>query len=98
MKLIFIPLLFFLPLLLSAQTVIFIKLDRTINPATAEFIHRSIEKASREKAECLVIQLNTPGGLLESTRRIVSDMLESSVPVVFLLLLAERMRARPGCL
>jgi len=82
MKLIFIPLLFFLPLLLSAQTVILIKLDRTINPATAEFIHRSIEKASREKAECLVIQLNTPGGLLESTRRIVSDMLESPVPVV----------------
>jgi len=82
MKLISIPLLLFLPLLLSAQTVIFIKLDGTINPATAEFIHRSIEKASREKAECLVIQLNTPGGLLESTRRIVSDMLESPVPVV----------------
>jgi membrane-bound serine protease (ClpP class) len=82
MKLISIPLLFFLPLLLSAQTVLFIKLDGTINPATAEFIHRSIEKATREKAECLVIQLNTPGGLLESTRRIVSDILESPVPVV----------------
>ncbi|HEX9510585.1 MAG TPA: nodulation protein NfeD [Puia sp.] len=82
MKLISIPLLFLLPLLLSAQTVIFIKLDKTVNPATAGFIHRSIEKATREKAECLVIQLNTPGGLLESTRRIVSDMLESPVPVV----------------
>ncbi|HWK04171.1 MAG TPA: nodulation protein NfeD [Puia sp.] len=82
MKLISIPLLLLLPLLLSAQTVIFITLDRTINPATAEFIHRSIEKATREKSECLVIQLNTPGGLLESTRRIVGDMLESPVPVV----------------
>jgi membrane-bound serine protease (ClpP class) len=82
MKLISIPLLLLLPLLLSAQTVIFIKLDGTINPATAGFIHRSIEKATREKAECLVIQLNTPGGLLESTRNIVSDMLESPVPLV----------------
>ena len=82
MKLISIPLLLLLPLLLSAQTVIFINLNGTVNPATAEFIHRSIEKATREKAECLVIQLNTPGGLLESTRRIVSDMLESPVPVV----------------
>lgn len=82
MKLISIPLLLLLPLLLSAQTVIFIKLDGTINPATAGFIHRSIEKATREKAECLVIQLNTPGGLLESTRIIVSDMLESPVPLV----------------
>jgi membrane-bound serine protease (ClpP class) len=82
MKLISIPLLFFLPLLLSGQTAIFIKLDKTVNPATAEFIHRSIEKATQESAECLVIQLNTPGGLLESTRKIVSDMLESPIPVV----------------
>jgi membrane-bound serine protease (ClpP class) len=82
MKFISILLLFLLPLVLPAQTVFFIKLNGTINPATAEFIHRSIEKATREKAECLVIQLNTPGGLLESTRRIVGDMLESTVAVV----------------
>lgn len=75
-------LMFFLPLLLPAQTVISIKIDGTINPVAAGFIHRSIEKAVREKAECLVIQLNTPGGLLESTRIIVSDLLESPVPVV----------------
>lgn len=58
------------------------KLDATINPVTADFIRDGIEKAKNENAECLIIQLNTPGGLLKSTREIVSDILESSVPVV----------------
>ena len=58
------------------------KIDGTINPASAAFIHNGIEKAAREKAECVIIHLNTPGGLLKSTRVIVSDILESSVPVV----------------
>lgn len=65
-----------------AQKVLSIKLDATINPATADFIHRAIEVAQKEKATCLLIHLNTPGGLLQSTRIIVSDILESPVPVV----------------
>jgi len=73
---------FFLPLLLSAQTVISIKIDGMINPVAAAFIHRSVEKAISEKAECLIVHLNTPGGLLKSTRIIVSDLLESPVPVI----------------
>ncbi|MHA4806493.1 NfeD family protein [Flavitalea flava] len=75
-------LLFLMPLVLPAQSVIFIKIDGTINPVAAGFIHRSLEKATQEKATCLIIQLNTPGGLLASTRLIVSDLLESKVPVV----------------
>jgi membrane-bound serine protease (ClpP class) len=71
-----------LPLIAFSQKVVTIKIDGSINPASAEFIQRSIEKARDEKAECLVIRLNTPGGLLKSTRVIVSDMLESPVPVV----------------
>lgn len=67
---------------LYAQKVLSIKLDATINPATADFIHRAIEVAQNEKATCLLIHLNTPGGLLQSTRIIVSDILESPVPVV----------------
>jgi membrane-bound serine protease (ClpP class) len=67
---------------IHAQTVISIKIDGSINPASADFIHNSIEKAAREKAECIIIHLNTPGGLLKSTRVIVSDILESSLPVV----------------
>jgi membrane-bound serine protease (ClpP class) len=71
-----------LPFFLSAQNVVSITIDATINPATAEFIHDAIAKAKKEKAACLVIHLNTPGGLLKSTRNIVGDIMESAVPVV----------------
>lgn len=71
-----------LPIILIAQTVVSIHIDATINPAIASFIHSSIEKAKKEKAQCLVIHLNTPGGLLKSTRTIVGDIIESPVPVI----------------
>ena len=74
--------LFLLPVYLYAQKVISIKIDGSINPVSADFIRNGIKKADAEKAECLIIHLNTPGGLLKSTRMIVSDMLESPVPVV----------------
>ena len=70
------------PSLLFAQKVISIKVDGTINPATADFIQDGIKKAATEKASCLLIHLNTPGGLLKSTRVIVSDILNSPVPVI----------------
>jgi membrane-bound serine protease (ClpP class) len=71
-----------MPLLLSAQTVISLKIDGAINPVSAGFIHRGIEKAIAEHAVCLLIHLNTPGGLLKSTRTIVGDILESRIPVI----------------
>ena len=72
----------FLPFALSAQTVISIQIDGSINPVVANYIHDGIEKVHKEKAICLLIHLNTPGGLLQSTRVIVSSMLESQVPVI----------------
>jgi membrane-bound serine protease (ClpP class) len=66
----------------QAQTIHVINLDATINPATADFIHQSIQKATEDSAECLVIALNTPGGLLKSTRIIVSDLLTARIPIV----------------
>ncbi len=59
-----------------------ITVDGSINPSTADFIHKSIEEAKNKNAECLVIRLNTPGGLLKSTRYIVSDLLTSPIPIV----------------
>ena len=83
MKCIFLVLTFFIPPLLFAQKkVISLQIDGSINPASAAFIHSGIEKADKENATCLIIHLNTPGGLLKSTRVIVSDILESPVPVV----------------
>ena len=66
----------------SAQDVVSVTVDGTINPAVADHIREGIAKATAERAECLLINLNTPGGLLKSTRAIVSDIMESKVPVV----------------
>src|SRR5687767_5869662 len=65
-----------------AQKVVAIKIDGTINPASSGYIERGIELAEKENAACLLISLNTPGGLLKSTRVIVENMMKSSVPVV----------------
>ncbi|MFI5194524.1 MAG: nodulation protein NfeD, partial [Chitinophagales bacterium] len=82
MKRIFLYILFSMPLLLPAQTVISIKIDGAINPVAAAYIQRGIEKAVSEQAVCLLIHLNTPGGLLKSTRQIVGAILDSRVPVI----------------
>jgi membrane-bound serine protease (ClpP class) len=66
----------------AAPTVHIITIDATINPATADVIHEAILRAYEANAECLVIKLNTPGGLLKSTRVIVTDILTARVPVV----------------
>ena len=73
---------FLVPASVVAQKVISIKVDGSINPVSADFIRNSIEKTKKENAECIIIHLNTPGGLLQSTREIVSSMLESEVPVI----------------
>lgn len=62
--------------------VFVLKVDDAISPPISEYIHNGIETALQENAECVVIKLNTPGGLLKSTRVIVSDILESKIPVV----------------
>lgn len=73
------------PTIISAGSnkVIVIELnDDTINPVTAEYIIDSIDLAIEKGAECLIIRLDTPGGLLSSTRLIVKNLLRSSVPIV----------------
>lgn len=82
-KYLFICCFFFLFLITSkAQKVTSIEVDGTINPVTSDYIHRAIEEADKENSECLVILLNTPGGLLKSTRDIVTDILDAPVPVI----------------
>jgi membrane-bound serine protease (ClpP class) len=81
--LISLPLLMLLCVLSAqSQTIQVISVDATINPATADYISSSITRATEENAECLVIRLNTPGGLLKSTREIVSSLLTARIPVV----------------
>ncbi|MBU1297561.1 MAG: nodulation protein NfeD [Bacteroidetes bacterium] len=65
-----------------AKRVIVISVDGSINPSSAEYINSGIKRAREKNAECLIIKLNTPGGLLKSTRIIVTDILNSEIPVV----------------
>lgn len=59
-----------------------IRIDDTINPGTASFIERAIDDAESDSAPLLIIELDTPGGLLSSTRQIVQKILNTPIPVV----------------
>ena len=60
-----------------------VKIDNyIINPVTVKFISEAISNAAKDKAPCLIIELDTPGGLLESTRDIVKEILNSEIPIV----------------
>lgn len=65
-----------------AQEVVRLRVEDTIQPASQRFIERAIEDAERREAAFVVIELDTPGGLLDSTREITSAITESEVPVV----------------
>ncbi|MDI6761769.1 MAG: nodulation protein NfeD [Thermodesulfobacteriota bacterium] len=59
-----------------------IEVDGIINPATSKFIVESIDQATEKGAQCLIIQLDTPGGLMDSMRLIVKKILTSSIPII----------------
>ncbi|MCX7016142.1 MAG: nodulation protein NfeD [Candidatus Sumerlaeota bacterium] len=56
--------------------------NQIISPATDQYIENSIDRAERDGAVCLIIQMDTPGGLLESARAIVKRMMNARVPIV----------------
>ena len=57
-------------------------IDGIIQPATARFLARAIDKAAEDRARLLIVTLDTPGGLFDSTRDMVESILSSSIPVV----------------
>ncbi len=66
----------------AAPVVHRITVDGIISPSTARFIVRAVGEAEAERAEALVILLDTPGGLLKSTDDITKAILNARVPVV----------------
>src|SRR5689334_16997978 len=62
--------------------VLKIVVDDTIHPITDEYIGRALVDAERNKDQAVLIELNTPGGLLDSTRHIIEKILASPVPVI----------------
>jgi membrane-bound serine protease (ClpP class) len=59
-----------------------IVIDGTINPAVAQYVREAIARARDGGAAALVIQLDTPGGLLQSARAVVKDILGAPLPVI----------------
>ncbi len=66
----------------AAAQVVRLKVDDTIQPITAEYISRGIDYAAEHHANAVLIELHTPGGLVTSTREIISKILSSPVPVI----------------
>ena len=66
----------------GAATAVVAELDGIIHPISAEYIDEAIDQADTSGADVVVFVLRTPGGLLDSTRDIVSRMITSRAPVV----------------
>ena len=80
---------------LQASTVVAVSIEGVVHPITAEIIEHAILQAQQQQAELLLIRLNTPGGFLEATRRIVEKIVASPVPVVTLSLIHISEPTRP---
>jgi len=59
-----------------------IEVDGIINPVSAKFIIESIDQATEKGAQCLIVELDTPGGLMESMRIIVKKILTANIPII----------------
>ena len=62
--------------------VVVVRWDDAITPVTRRFLADAIEKAADDGAAALVIELDTPGGLIDATRDIVSDFFDAPIPVL----------------
>jgi membrane-bound serine protease (ClpP class) len=58
------------------------RIDGSINPASSDYLQRAIEEAAEQNAVILLLELDTPGGLVASTQDIIQAMLASRVPIV----------------
>jgi membrane-bound serine protease (ClpP class) len=62
--------------------IVRIVIDGTINPVSAEYVDRGLARAADQHAQAVLIEIRTPGGLVDSTRDIIAKMLASPVPVI----------------
>ena len=64
-----------------AGHAVVLELDGAVSPASADYLIRGIETANADSAGLIILQMDTPGGLVTSTRNINSAILNSTVPV-----------------
>src|ERR1700734_1802907 len=66
----------------ASAEVLKIVVNDTIQPITEEYISRAVDEAQRRSDQAVLIEINTPGGLFDSTRNIIQKITGSSVPVI----------------
>lgn len=66
----------------ATPRVVVLHLDDTIQPVSEQYLERGLDEAAKDHAAALLVDLNTPGGMLTSTRTMVSKILASPVPVI----------------
>jgi membrane-bound serine protease (ClpP class) len=74
--------LFFLLALSASADVLKVVVNDAIHPITAEYIDRALQSAAANHDQAVLIEINTPGGLVESTRDIIEKIIASPVPVI----------------
>ncbi len=83
---------------LAERQVLLVEAEGPIGPVVAEHLVRAMHRATREGAVCLIVQMDTPGGLDASMRTIIKEMLASETPVVVYVAPAGSRAASAGAL
>jgi membrane-bound serine protease (ClpP class) len=66
----------------ASAEILKVVVDDTIQPISEEYIARAIAEAGRRHDQAVLIEINTPGGLVDSTRQIIEHITTSQVPVI----------------
>src|SRR5215471_18413015 len=64
------------------RDVAMIEIEGEITPTTAGYVSRAVDLATERNSSCLIIRINTPGGVLDSTQKITTKFFASRIPVV----------------
>jgi membrane-bound serine protease (ClpP class) len=82
MKKVLIALTILTGMLSAGQPIHILTVNGSINPTTYDYLKQGIERAETNDAQAVIIELNTPGGLLQATRDIITEFLQAKIPVI----------------
>lgn len=68
--------------MLQGRSVHVVRLDGIINPASSRYVNYSLEKATADSAYCMILELDTPGGLMTAMKDIVKDQMNAEIPFI----------------